>query len=96
MIPPHRTLTVARLDPRAVAVCDADHGCPMVAAQVAHYVDLLTRLPTHDTDPIVVRRAGDLHWVMNGRHRLAAHIVAGRATILALIYEELGHERLVE
>lgn len=88
MIPASAVLTIAHLDPYAVAIDDADHALPVEAAMVDHYAQLLIAHPDQDTDPILVVRRGDRLCVRRGRHRVLAHRQVGRQGILAMTYEE--------
>lgn len=42
------------------------------------------RKTAEDHIPIVVRRAGDLWQIMDGRHRFMAAVIAGRPDVLAV------------
>lgn len=62
-----------------------------VGADIEH-IDTLVRIlrdqPHTDLEPVLVtptRTDDDVHWLINGRHRYIAHIIAGRDTILATI-----------
>jgi hypothetical protein len=88
VIPSSATLTAIRISPAELTVLDSDHGAPIDPRAVERYAMLLRDYPVEDTDPLLVMRdtLGRLR-VRNGRHRLLANIRAGRAYVLAMLYE---------
>lgn len=61
---------------------DVDFICEGVLTLLAN--------PAADLPPILVLRAGPaLHWLIEGRHRFASNLAAGRADILAVVAEHV-------
>jgi hypothetical protein len=87
MIPITAHLRAEWVDPVLLLMDHQAHGIGIDGDHVLALVARLRADPEQSTDPIVVaRRAGRL-WVENGRHRVLAHLLAGRAQISAVIVE---------
>jgi hypothetical protein len=60
-----------------------DNHCGMDMAQVEYYVALLRGGET--LAPVLILQDSDRCWLIDGRHRFLAHIIAGRNSIGALV-----------
>jgi hypothetical protein len=93
MIPQSARPTVMRLDPRELVVLDSDHIEPVDEWAIEHYTRLLPEQPGADTDPLLVLVDSEgRKRVRRGRHRLLANLQAGRAYVLAMVYQDTGAE----
>jgi hypothetical protein len=91
MIPQSARPIVLRIDPQDLIILDSDHAAPVDPWMIEHYTRLLQELPEEDTDPllVVIDHEGRKR-VRNGRHRLLANLQAGRAYVLAMVYQDTG------
>lgn len=92
MIAVGASLTIARL-PLSVLVVQESVSCFPAKFQI--YLGLLTNHPDQDVDPIIVKPLDGhpgLYGIQNGKHRLAASIIAGRKDVLAIIVEDTPQE----
>jgi hypothetical protein len=62
---------------------------PFLLMSMAHWL----RNTTKDSDPIKVRREGDLYRVLDGRYRVVGAIIAGRHDVLAELDESASEKR---
>lgn len=60
-----------------------DNHCGMDMAQVQVYTELL--LEGQQLPPVLIMQDGDRCWLIDGRHRFLAHIIAGRNVIGAVV-----------
>jgi len=60
-----------------------DNYCGMDMAQVEYYVSLLRGGET--LAPVLVLQDVDRCWLIDGRHRFLAHIIAGKSEVGALV-----------
>jgi len=81
-------LAVAWVDPLALLIDHQTHGIGIDVDHLQRLADRLKAEPDATTDPIVCQRRKGRLWVENGRHRVLAHLLAGRATCAAVIVEE--------
>jgi hypothetical protein len=64
---------------------------PFLLISMAHWL----RATTQDSDPIKVKREGELYRVIDGRHRVVGALIAGRHDVLAELDESASEKRTV-
>lgn len=85
-LPADATLTVG-----VVPISDIglpDNHCGMDLAQVGVYTDMIRA--GHRLEPVLLLEDGDRFWLIDGRHRFVAAVVAGHSSIEAFITSALN------